>query len=528
MTASLSGMTLPSWASHLEHRLAPPPLLLVQAYVNTLDLDLRTDVLAHADEARAWLADAGLRDPGQPDLAADLELARAFRESLRAMIARNTGGPPLTEAELRPLEQVTSEAAPRLEVTADCQVELECSEDGSAPGRRAGRAAADHPRRAGRRQLGPDEAVREPGLPLGVLRPVAQPAGRVVRHGLVRQQAQEPQPSRPPRPGRLAGRRRRTDGMRCPRRQDPWCPPRPPAPGRDRRYPLSSSGGQDGRRDTPRHDRGCHKAVGTGVLCAPRSRANRQEPAMSESGRMDSATEGFVAHRNLLFTVAYEMLGSAADAEDRPAGDVVAVGGRRSRHGAGSACLPGPDHHPPGPEPAAYAPAAQGVLRRPLVARAAADRARRGRGCRIGRQRLDGDAAGAGDAHADRAGGVRAARGVRSRVCRDRRSRRQEPGRGPPDRAPGAGARRGAQAARSRFPAETRGALTAFQRAVETGDLQRLLDILAPDVVFLGDGGGVVQAALAPVVGAGPVASVLGRIGAAVSLQPARSMATRR
>jgi DNA-directed RNA polymerase specialized sigma24 family protein len=30
----------------------------------------------------------------------------------------------------------------------------------------------------------------------------------------------------------------------------------------------------------------------------------------------DPATESFVAHRNLLFTVAYEMLGSAADAED--------------------------------------------------------------------------------------------------------------------------------------------------------------------------------------------------------------------
>ena len=37
-------------------------------------------------------------------------------------------GKSLTEAELRPLEQITSEAAPRLEVTADCQVELECSE----------------------------------------------------------------------------------------------------------------------------------------------------------------------------------------------------------------------------------------------------------------------------------------------------------------------------------------------------------------------------------------------------------------
>src|SRR3954469_11172933 len=32
--------------------------------------------------------------------------------------------------------------------------------------------------------------------------------------------------------------------------------------------------------------------------------------------RMDPATQTFVAHRNLLFTVAYEMLGSATDAED--------------------------------------------------------------------------------------------------------------------------------------------------------------------------------------------------------------------
>ncbi len=30
----------------------------------------------------------------------------------------------------------------------------------------------------------------------------------------------------------------------------------------------------------------------------------------------DPTTETFLAHRNLLFTVAYEMLGSAADAED--------------------------------------------------------------------------------------------------------------------------------------------------------------------------------------------------------------------
>jgi len=75
-------------------------------------------------------------------------------------------------------------------------------------------------------------------------------------------------------------------------------------------------------------------------------------------------------------------------------------------------------------------------------------------------------------------------------------------------------------------PAETRAALEAFQRAAETGDLQSLLDILAPDVVFLDDGGGVVQALPVPVVGAGKVARLLAiglsRIAAAASLQPAQ------
>ncbi|MFF3665765.1 RNA polymerase sigma-70 factor [Microtetraspora malaysiensis] len=58
-------------------------------------------------------------------------------------------------------------------------------------------------------------------------------------------------------------------------------------------------------------------------------------------------------------------------------------------------------------------------------------------------------------------------------------------------------------------PAETRAAIQAFQRAVETGDLQSLLDILAPDVVALSDGGGVKHALLRPVVGAGQVARLL-------------------
>jgi RNA polymerase sigma-70 factor (ECF subfamily) len=69
--------------------------------------------------------------------------------------------------------------------------------------------------------------------------------------------------------------------------------------------------------------------------------------------------------------------------------------------------------------------------------------------------------------------------------------------------------------------AETRRALDAFRQAVETGELQQLLDLLAPDVVLLTDGGGVARAALAPVVGAEQVAAVLRRIAATVSPLPA-------
>ena len=55
MAASLIGMTLPSWASHLEYKLAPPPLLLVQAFVNTRDVEDGSDLLSDAGSAAAWL-----------------------------------------------------------------------------------------------------------------------------------------------------------------------------------------------------------------------------------------------------------------------------------------------------------------------------------------------------------------------------------------------------------------------------------------------------------------------------------------
>jgi RNA polymerase sigma-70 factor (ECF subfamily) len=53
--------------------------------------------------------------------------------------------------------------------------------------------------------------------------------------------------------------------------------------------------------------------------------------------------------------------------------------------------------------------------------------------------------------------------------------------------------------------AEGRAALDSFQHALRTGDLRGLLDVLAPDVVLFTDGGGLKQAALRPILGADKV-----------------------
>jgi RNA polymerase sigma-70 factor (ECF subfamily) len=61
--------------------------------------------------------------------------------------------------------------------------------------------------------------------------------------------------------------------------------------------------------------------------------------------------------------------------------------------------------------------------------------------------------------------------------------------------------------------AEQQAVVERFLAAVRTGDLQALLDVLAPDVVVVADGGGVVAAARRPIEGAKRAANFL--VGAA-------------
>jgi RNA polymerase sigma-70 factor, ECF subfamily len=253
----------------------------------------------------------------------------------------------------------------------------------------------------------------------------------------------------------------------------------------------------------------------------PRTAPEDRGRGMDQDDRMDPATEAFVAHRNLLFTVAYEMLGSAADAEDalqetwlrwvdvdlgtvqdqraylvriatRQALMRLRTLGRRRESYVGP-WLPEPLLTAPDvAEDIALADSVSMAMLLVLETLTPTERA-----VFVLREVFDL----AYDEIAEAVGKSPAA--VRQIAHRARSH---------------VAARRPREVV---SPAETRDALKAFQRAVETGDMRSLLDILAPDVVMLTDGGGVKLAALEPVVGAGTVAHVLGRIAGTASLLPA-------
>jgi RNA polymerase sigma-70 factor (TIGR02957 family) len=261
-------------------------------------------------------------------------------------------------------------------------------------------------------------------------------------------------------------------------------------------------------------------------------KSERSERTADATGQLaggagaDAATEAFVAHRNLLFTVAYEMLGSAADAEDvlqetwlRWAGvDLAAVRDQRAylvrittRQALGRLRTLGRRREsyigPWLPEPLLTTPdvaedieLADSVSMAMLLVLETLTPTERA--VFVLREVFD-------FGYDEIAGAVGKSPAAARQIAH--RARAHVAARRP----------RGVVS-----PAETKHAFEAFQRAVETGDLQSLLDILAPDVVLVGDGGGIKQAIPRPIVGAAKVARVLtaglGRFASVASLRPAQ------
>ncbi|MEU0056609.1 RNA polymerase sigma-70 factor [Streptomyces sp. NPDC006334] len=216
----------------------------------------------------------------------------------------------------------------------------------------------------------------------------------------------------------------------------------------------------------------------------------------------DPATEAFVAHRNLLFTVAYEMLGSAADAEDvlqetwlrwikveldrvddqrayllrittRQALNRLRTMKRRREAYVGQ-WLPEPlVTAPDAAEDLELAESLSMAMMLVLESLSPTERA-----VFVLREVFE-------VGYDDIAGAVGKTPAAVRQIAHRARAH--------------VDARRPRRTASVR---ETRAALESFQHALETGNPQDLLDVLAPDVVLLSDGGGVKRAALRPVVGA--------------------------
>jgi predicted RNA-binding Zn ribbon-like protein len=123
-------VALPAWVPDEEHKPAPEPLLLVQSFVNTRNLDLATDLLAEPGPGSAWLHQAGLLAPGTTAAPGDLRVARGVRECLRALIAQGSGGAMAADVDLQPLRAVTRAAQPRLTISPYGQVELDSGDHG--------------------------------------------------------------------------------------------------------------------------------------------------------------------------------------------------------------------------------------------------------------------------------------------------------------------------------------------------------------------------------------------------------------
>lgn len=108
-----------------EDKPAPMPLLTVQSFINTLDVEQGTDVLHDPGAAAAWLAAAGLVAPDTIISAEQLAEARAVRESLRALVQSNGDGSAPSEADLRALRRLAEDHRPTVLVDTSGRIGLQ-------------------------------------------------------------------------------------------------------------------------------------------------------------------------------------------------------------------------------------------------------------------------------------------------------------------------------------------------------------------------------------------------------------------
>lgn len=119
--------SVPAWYPGPETKPAPMPLLLVQGFLNTEELDEGTDLFADPDTASTWLAGAGLLPAGGQVGPQELGLLREVREAIRSMVEAGAArdGSDSAGGDLRSVRQLADRHYARLRVGAGGALTIE-------------------------------------------------------------------------------------------------------------------------------------------------------------------------------------------------------------------------------------------------------------------------------------------------------------------------------------------------------------------------------------------------------------------
>src|SRR5829696_3019366 len=109
-------------AHQTEERPAPGPLLAVQAFANTIDVEDGIERLESVESYRDWLRNSGLGARGVSVSEADLRAARELRDTVRALLAANERG--TTDRTAAKALAATAERTPAA-LTVDAEGRLE-------------------------------------------------------------------------------------------------------------------------------------------------------------------------------------------------------------------------------------------------------------------------------------------------------------------------------------------------------------------------------------------------------------------